>query len=248
MNKILRSVQAELSASGLDALDENIINADSQYFAVHKDQLNYLLKICRKHFKPGAKFLDIGSSFGYPCLGAKLIGYDSYGLDLPSNVAKFSDRFAYFGVKNIAGDLALKKSPFSSRKFDVILVSDVPEYVEHNPTQLFGEVTRLLKPGGVLIITATNLLRFNNLTRIFLGRKHRANRTPANYYCEYTAPELAYLLKKNGLNVENIKFRNFDNAGKPEKTGLNWLVKLLNYFSCLLLPHRKGNLVVTARK
>lgn len=247
MNKILKSVQAELNASGLDGLDENIVKADSQYFAVHKDQLNYLLKICRKHFKAGAKFLDIGSAFGYPCLGAKLIGYDSYGLDLPANVAKFSDRFAYFGVKNIAGDLAVKKSPFSSRKFDVILVSDVPEYVEHNPTQLFGEVTRLLKPGGILIITATNLLRFNNLTRIFLGRKHglKTNRTPANYYCEFTAPELAYLLTKNGLNVENIQYRNFSNPGKP---GWDWLAKLFNGLSCVLLPHRKGNLVVTARK
>jgi len=247
MNKILKSVQAELSASGLDDLDEDVLAADSQYFAVHKDQLNYLLKICRKHFKPGAKFLDIGSSFGYPCLGAKLIGYDSYGLDLPENVAKFSDRFAYFGVKNVAGDLTNKKSPFSSRKFDVILVSDVPEYVEHNPAQLFGEVARLLKPGGALIITARNLLRFNNVTKIFLAhrREVKVDQAPENYYCEFTAPELAYLLTKNGLNVENIKYRNFN---KPVNQRIDWLAKLFNNLSGLFLPHRKGNLVVTARK
>lgn len=247
MNKILKSVQAELSASGLESLDENIASADSQYFARHRNQLNYLLKICRKHFKPGAKFLDIGSSFGYPCLGAKLIGYDSYGLDLPDNVSKFADRFSYFGVKNVPGDLALKKSPFSSRKFDMILVSDVPEYVEHNPTQLFKEVTRLLKPGGVLIITATNLLRFNNLTRIFLGHKRgvKASRAAADYYCEYTAPELSYLLTKNGLNVEDIRYRNFNSPSKP---GADWLVKAISNLSGLFLPHRKGSLVVTARK
>ena len=246
MNKILKSVQAELAASGLALINgDKDFYSDEQYFASHKNQLNYLFKICQKYFTPGAKFLDIGSSFGYPCLGAKLIGYDVYGLDSVSRVEKFSARFKHFGIENIVGDLARKKSPFSSRKFDVILVSYVPEDVDHNPTKFFSEITRLLKPGGILIITAKNLLRLNNLAKIFLGQSRRPKtkvKQNSDYYCEFTATDLTYLLMKNGLNVENIKYRNFNNPG------IAWLAKLINSLSGWILPHRKSSLVITARK
>lgn len=246
MNKILKSVQAELAASGLVMLNSDAeFYSDEQYFATHKKQLNYLFKICQKYFTPGAKFLDIGSSFGYPCLGAKLIGYETYGLDSASRVEKFAARFKYFAIENIVANLDRRKSPFSSRKFDVILVSYVPEDVDHNPTRFFNEITRLLKPGGILIITAKNLLRLNNLAKIFLGQGRRPKtkiRQNSEYYCEFTATDLAYLLKKNGLNIQDIKYRNFNSPG------IAWLAKFLNVLSGWIVPHRKSSLVVTARK
>ncbi|MFA5184297.1 MAG: class I SAM-dependent methyltransferase [Patescibacteria group bacterium] len=247
MNSILKSVQAELADSGLAiAADKKQLMTDGQYLAAHKNQLNYLFKTCKKYYEPGAKFLDIGSSFGYPCLGAKLIGYDAYGLDVPEMVAKFAARFKYFGIENIASDLSLKKSPFSSRKFDMILVSAIPESADYQATRFFGEVARLLKPGGVVIMAAANLLRFRHLAKILLSlKRHRQikSKPSGDYYYEFAATELSYLLTKNGLNVEQVKYRNFNHAGSA------WLgQKLFNYLSGLLWPHRKGNLVVTARK
>ncbi|MFA5155631.1 MAG: class I SAM-dependent methyltransferase [Patescibacteria group bacterium] len=246
MIMILRSVQAELSKSGLlSRLDRQQSAAEKKYLAAHKRQLNFLFRLCRKNYRPGAKFLDIGSSFGYPCLGAKLIGYDAYGLDQSPKVAQFADRLAHFGIKNVAGDLAVKKSPFSSRKFDVILVSAIPETVDHHPARFFGEVARLLKPGGIVIMTSANLLRFRNLAKAFIGRQRQLNaknQAAGEYYCEFTATDLAYLLTKNGLNVEKVKYRNFHHAGPA------WLAKIISHVSGLISPHRKGHLVVTARK
>ncbi len=245
MNKILKNVQAEFATSGLAGqAGESQPAGEEQYLAAHKRQLSYLFKIGQKYYRPGAKFLDIGSSFGYPCFGAKLIGYDSYGLDRPERVAEFSKRFKRLGINNVASDLALKKSPFSSRKFDVILVSEIPETVNHQPERFFSEIARLLKPGGILIMTAANLLRFNNMAKIVPARGGRpsAKNLPANYYCEFTASDLAYLLTKNGLNVEKIKYRNFNHQR------VTWLSRAFNNLSGLLLPHRKKNLVVTARK
>ncbi len=236
MANILKVVKKELNNFNSSAVSSKV---EQEYLAVNEKQLNYLFKVAKKYYHPGAKFLDIGSAFAYPCLGAKLIGYDAYGLDSPERVEKFKERFSNFSLVNLAVDLARHKSPFSSKKFDIILVSEIPSQINRYPGRFFYEISRLLKPGGRVIITADNLLRLKNFLKMWHGKEIENSH---NYFCEFTASELSYLLKKNGLNVEKIKYRNFNHRG------LTSLIIIFNTLSGFFLPNRRKKLVVTARK
>lgn len=229
MNKILRSVRIKLAndrtTSARGVLNHD--NEDLKYFNSHKYRLAYLFRICRKHFKPGKKFLDIGSSYGLASLGARLIGYESAHYD---------------------GDKQAKEFiiPFPAGEFDLIFASETIEQTNFDPARFLTEVGRVLKSGGLLIVTAPNLLRLNNAAKLMLGRnlfKDGKSRFRENKpYREFSASEVSYLVKSSGLAVKKVEYRNFDYHD------LSFSLRLLNKLGCLIFPNRKGNLVVTARK
>lgn len=63
-------------------------------------------------------------------------------------------------IGNIISILSdIQKLPFAKCVFDIILCTDVIEHVDH-PKWLLGELHRVLKTGGVLILSVPNYLAF----------------------------------------------------------------------------------------
>lgn len=85
---------------------------------------------------------------------------------------------------DIAHDLN-QPLPFVDREFDTVLLSDVIEHVQE-PAALFGEVSRILRPGGKVIVNAPFLYWLHEL--------------PHDYY-RYTESSLRLLLERAGLRV-----------------------------------------------
>jgi ubiquinone/menaquinone biosynthesis C-methylase UbiE len=73
-----------------------------------------------------------GAAGGHPDEGLQTIGWDTTLIDLVSDITKI---------------------PAEDASFDAILCSEVLEHVPE-PTQALDEFNRLLKPGGILILTA----------------------------------------------------------------------------------------------
>ncbi len=78
--------------------------------------------------------------------------------------------------------------PFPSESFDTILATDVVEHL-HDPETFFRELTRLLRPGGQLILGAP-----------FMYWVHEA---PHDYH-RYTRFRLERLCASNALTVERL--------------------------------------------
>jgi SAM-dependent methyltransferase len=224
----------------------NPYNEDFNYLDFHRDRFTYIFDLGKKYFSPGAKFLDIGSLFGYVCLGYQQIGYQSYGLDLAKYVKQFASRFASWSIDNRSCDLTSENLPFADQEFDLILASEILEHFRFHPARFFAEVARVLKPGGRLIITTPNLIRLNNVIKLLLGRS--INWDIADQYWdgtharEFTAAEIAQLAKQTGLAVETVTYRNFSYPN------LLPVVKIVNSLFGLLWPKRQGNLIVVLRK
>lgn len=79
--------------------------------------------------------------------------------------------------------------PFRSEMFDVVLCTEVLEHTRE-PKQIFAEAARVLRPRGLLILTAPQT-----------GHLHEQ---PHDYF-RYTRYGLAYLAQVNGFSVMEIK-------------------------------------------
>jgi SAM-dependent methyltransferase len=102
------------------------------------------------------------------------------GIDVPSS---------YYELSNVDVYATGEALPFRSESFDTVMCTQVLEHVKE-PSAILGEINRVLKSGGHLILTAP-----------FSEPKHDE---PYDYY-RYTDHGLRYLSEKNGLSVVSIK-------------------------------------------
>jgi len=92
---------------------------------------------------PG-RFLEIG--FGR----RPLIFSEWYGVDKDIEVATLASRG---GLRAVCG--TVYSLPFKDGSYDTCLISEVLEHLQR-PTEALKEVARVLRPGGVLIVTTPN--------------------------------------------------------------------------------------------
>jgi ubiquinone/menaquinone biosynthesis C-methylase UbiE len=101
----------------------------------------------------GARVLDVGCSFGRHLLNFTLHGAAACGVDFQHNYLRLSRPFAArHGVTTLT--LARAKAehlPFRSGAFDVVFCRLVINYVS-NIDATIGEFTRVLRPGGTLVL------------------------------------------------------------------------------------------------
>jgi SAM-dependent methyltransferase len=108
-------------------------------------------KLVLKHIKSlntGAMVLDIG--FGYPFLDG-FIGrnYNIYGIDVSSDSLGGLDP-AHYKYGNIE-----EKIPFEDKSFDCVVMLELIEHFT-NLIMAFGEIKRVLKPKGIVIVSTPN--------------------------------------------------------------------------------------------
>jgi SAM-dependent methyltransferase len=153
-----------------------------------------------QHIHPQALVLDIGCSRGDPDLPAMqqarlCVGAD---LDLPGLRANNIDDAV---VMAPMGAL-----PFPDATFDVVVCKWVAEHLEH-PAKEFGEASRVLKPGGALVMLTPNALSFftiisralpYRLKQIFKGRLF-ANHEEDTFRTYYRANTIGSLNAKMAL-------------------------------------------------
>jgi SAM-dependent methyltransferase len=109
----------------------------------------------------------------------------------------------------------LKRLPYGNASFDAILLVEVIEHLENHRFAL-GELARILKPNGVLILTTPNIMRLNSRLHFFWSGYHKTKRrfipfdTPleqAHRFHNYPIdlPILYYLCKQSDLELERIE-------------------------------------------
>ncbi len=69
----------------------------------------------------------------------------------------------------------LKRLPYNDASFDVVLLIEVVEHLENHRIAL-SELARILKPGGVLILTTPNIMRLNSRFHFFWSGYHKTKR------------------------------------------------------------------------
>lgn len=96
--------------------------------------------------------LDLGCGDGYWSEKLKNLGYRTTSIDMKR---KYPNEDADYPYKNAVFADANSVLPFPDRYFDIIWCSEVIEHIE-NYKLTIQEIQRVLKPGGLYIITTPN--------------------------------------------------------------------------------------------
>lgn len=114
--------------------------------AVHRVRFTDELDRIEAHARRG-RILDIGCAWGFFLDRCKQRGWEVHGVELSRVEADYARQ--RFGVEVFAGPLG--DARFPDRHFDVVTLWHVFEHM-HDPLAVLGEIRRILKPDGVVVI------------------------------------------------------------------------------------------------
>jgi SAM-dependent methyltransferase len=216
----------------------------------------HLQKEIRRLYPVGPKqprLLDLGVGGGSFLYLLRAAGYQElFGLDKPydlnvSPVAAVSatenfteilkKRSQTYGFTVALADFARERLPYESGSFDLVVMTEVLEHLYTGVLHTFGEIYRVLKPGGYLLLTTPNVRSLKNLSLFFTANifenLRKYTELPLGYFHFrlYTLQEVEYLCEKVGLICEVKKCLNFHRTPFPGHSSFpTRLFLTLNYY------------------
>lgn len=137
------------------SLYEKGLNFRLRFSDAYQDLKKYRLDRRLMHLGglPKGRVLDVGCGSGRLLRRMERLGWEVEGIDFDQAATENISR--KYGIKTHVGDV--RHLPFSAESFDAIVMNHVIEHVD-NPLAVLEACTRLLRPGGRLVMITPNAL------------------------------------------------------------------------------------------
>jgi 2-polyprenyl-3-methyl-5-hydroxy-6-metoxy-1,4-benzoquinol methylase len=153
----------------------------------------------------GARILDAPCGSGALAVALAERGFAAVGADLDTEAAAMLG--PAFSQVNLNESL-----PWKEQTFDAVFSTEGIEHLENHFSFLRG-ICRILKPGGILLLTTPNITALRSRVRFFgsgfFGRDSRplneAARHPLHHIGLTTFPELRYKLHMSGFRLTEVR-------------------------------------------
>jgi len=122
---------------------------DESVAAMKRLTFGRYLRLLRR-YRPGGRLLDVGCAFGAMLQSAAGAGYEPFGVELNPAAVEKAGRHC----QNVHCG-RLSEARYDDEMFDVVTMTDFLEHVR-DPLATLAEARRVMKPGGVLLITTPN--------------------------------------------------------------------------------------------
>jgi SAM-dependent methyltransferase len=251
--------------------DDELIRMFPQYWEMHAQRLMDTFQELLKHTTSptNSNILDVGVFPGFLAASAVKSGFSVSGVSNEEMTPSFRSHMESLGVAIEVCDIESDRIPFNDSHFDAVLFTEVIEHLHRDPFQPLDEIFRVLKPGGVLIVTTPNLARWQVIFGLIKGQScqpdiqgdfYEAFPVNPNYkHCrEYTCRELKYIL--NGQNKRLYRYdpvrityvkswdpsfrdllRSWRWMNKPFETSFGWIASTV-------VPAYRSNMVAVAQR
>lgn len=161
---------------------------------------------------PEGKVLEIGTSSLVPLVLDKVapdlaVTVTHFDLSLPKEHAitlemnGVSKEFPAYSV-----NIEEEPLPADDETFDVVLCCEVLEHMEVDPMYMLAEVNRVLKPGGLLVLTTPNAASTHSIFKILRGTEpyfymqYRHDRSLYRHNYEYSIHSLTAVIAGAGFD------------------------------------------------
>ena len=169
----------------------------------------------------GRRLCDVGCAAGFLLEAAAERGWDVAGVELSRQAADFANE----RLGDVVRQGTVEEVRFESESFDAVAMLDVVEHVA-DPLGLLREAARILKPGGVLLLSAPNV---RSLSARLTGR--RWFHFKRDHVVLFSGPTLLRAIEGAGLECfclqRNGKMVSLNYLFARLKTYVPWLGKWL---------------------
>lgn len=127
--------------------------------------------------------------------------------------------------------------PYPDEHFSTVLCCELIEHLSGDPMHLMGEVNRILKPGGHLVLTTPNIVSLRALSAALQGyhpgffsaylQPRPGGPVEARHNREYTPREIRQLLEEAGFELVLLETGPFREEPRPEQA---WVANLLERY------------------
>jgi SAM-dependent methyltransferase len=191
------------------------------------------LAVLSGSWRPRAKrCLEVGCATGEFCSTLVKRGADITGIDL-SHAAVAEAARRYPKVKFLVGEIG---DAGKGRQYDAIFAFEVIEHAV-SPTRFIREARRLLKPGGILVVTTPNVACAQAVGYVHWAGFH----TSFEHLFFFDADALAFLLNRHRFRIQKWWTGGGDGVFNPApRARSRWRALARKALSCvgLLGPYR----------
>ncbi|MCH9651937.1 MAG: class I SAM-dependent methyltransferase [Deltaproteobacteria bacterium] len=218
----------DFSQQSFDLLDRvaNLIQPDdpaleewcSNYCRQHRHRFAADLHIVENHVEAGARILEYGAIPLLMTGALSALEYDVSAVDVAPG--RFSRAIAHLNLRVAQCDVETEAVPFADEFFDVVLFHELFEHLRINPVFTLREVHRVLRPGGLLLLSTPNLRSLRGIRNlVFRNQGHAVSAGVYEQYekleslghmghvREYTTREVADFLTRIGFRIVRVIFR-----------------------------------------
>lgn len=206
--------------------NKNLLQA---YQRDHSYRIWRSLQLIRNHAPPNAplRVLELGSApYFFSALLLNDPNYEVIGSNVRAGVwPRKSDRTEQVTVRLNYGqpvqigslpvyifNFELDRFPFETAEFDVVICAEVIEHLAYSPTNMLAESHRVLKPGGLLLLTTPNINDIHKTIRLVRNKsisfKYSGYGVYGRHNREYMGAELKELTEACGYQVKQLLLKN----------------------------------------
>ena len=169
--------------------------------AVYDEKLEHI----ERRIPGKGRLLDFACAAGYLFEQAQIRGWDAHGCDVGVWAGRAAEER---GLKNMhIGEL--KSLGFPDNHFDVVYASQVFEHLL-NPMEDLAELTRILKPGGLLYVEVPNYFTLP----IILGKDDFMLNEPPQHINYFTPGTMIKMLQNGGVDPSEGEITRWSEVGE----------------------------------
>lgn len=147
--------------------DNALYDWNYNYLVYNKKRYDFELKKIKRYYHED-RILEIGAAPYHLTYILKQYGYPVTAVDIEPN--RFWDFIEEQGLNVIKCNIEASSLPFDRGEFGFVLFNEVFEHLRFDPIATLMEINRVLKPGGILMLSTPNLYSIRNVINYLLGK------------------------------------------------------------------------------
>lgn len=198
--------------------DEGLEGWYRSYAAGQTGRLALDVDIVKRFVEPGSAIVEVGALPLLLTLALATEGFEVVGVDI--DPSRFSAAISEHGLQVERCDIETEPLPFASASADALLFNELLEHLRINPVFALEEAHRVLRPGGLLLLSTPNLRSLNGLWNLLVHSRSYALKGDIyeeyqnlatvghmGHVREYAPGDVRQLLARIGFAPEALLFR-----------------------------------------